>query len=211
MADEYKTNDKYPSQDSERSEYPRQTLIKFASGIAISVGNQEGKEFFLVSHPSGSHFEFHQDGTVSTVAVGESIFYGKSGGTVTFDENMHMTVTGHVKFSAGGGAIMEIKGNLGIVAYGDINIGSTGNISMASNGNFYIGAKGKFNLAAEQDMTLSSQAQGRLESKGDLVVGSATGISEQAPRIDMNKSGGSSGYVGPQTVPVPPAPSPLTS
>lgn len=191
--DEYTSDKKYPEQNSERSKYPRQWTFKTPGGITVSIGNEKGKEFFLVSHPSGSHTEYHQDGTVTSVVNGEQRTYAKGGGSITFDENFQATITGHCKFSAGGGAVLEIKGDLGIVVAGSINMGAMENLAMSGK-NVYIGATGNMNMEAKGDLKVSARGTGKLESAGQLDLGSSSGIKQNAPRIDLNDGGG--GYEG---------------
>lgn len=198
--DEYNGENKEPDQDSQRSAYPRQWLFKSPGGVTVSMGNEVGKEFLMVSHPSGTHWEMHQDGSMTTITNGQAQSYGKGGGSVTFDENMHATISGHVKFSAGGGAVLEVKGDMGIVCVGDLQLGVMGNMGISAK-NIYMGATGKMNIESKGDMNLSTRGKQTLESKGKQNMGSDEGIEMQAPTIHQNPQGGQPGYQGPGNAP----------
>lgn len=207
---EYNDKNKFPKQEAPVSKYPRQLTLKLPGGVTLSVSNEPGKEALQISHPSGSNFQMHPDGTVTQVAQGEQRSYVKGGGSVTFDENMHMTITGHIKFSAGGGAVMEVKGDLGMVVSGSVNMGIMENLAISGK-NVYIGATGNMTMESKGNMTLSSRSETKVESQGTMKIGSGAGIENQAPRIDHNKAGGSSGYQGPGAAPTPAAVPALTS
>lgn len=207
---EYDDKNKFPKQDAEPSEYPREIVFKTSGGITFTCGNKEGKEYLTISHPSGSSTTYHPDGTVTNVNQGGITSYSKGGGSVTFDENLQMTITGHVKFSAGGGAVMEVKGDLGLVVAGSVKLGVMENLAISGK-NVFIGATGKFNIESKGDLTVSSRGEAKVESQGTMKIGSAAGIENQAPRIDHNKGGGGSGYQGPGAAPTPSSVPALTS
>jgi hypothetical protein len=193
--EEFTDKNRNPKQSTERSQYPRQTIIKTAGGMTLLIGNEEGKEHLIISHPSGSHTEYHADGTVTSHTNAEAVNFVKGGMTLSIDENNDLKVTGHNKLQVSGGSHIEVAGDAGIVVAGDVMMGGMKNMA-ASFENLYLGARGNFNVNVEGDTKISTKGTTTFESQGEMKIASASPITQQATKIDLNPAGGSSGYTG---------------
>ena len=142
------TNTRADQNETPESKYPLQEIHQFSGGHRIWVGNERGKEFMRVMHPSGSYIEIKPDGGVTHFSIGESKQYNKGGVTLTVDENNDVHISGHQKLQVGGGSHIEVAGDAGIVAGGAVALAAMGDLGMAVNGNGYFGIKGSANFNA---------------------------------------------------------------
>lgn len=163
------------SKETPESKYPLQTVYQHSGGMRISVGNERGKEFFRIAHPSGSYIEMKPDGGVSTFNVGQNKTYNKGGVTLSVDENNDVMISGHNKLQVGGGAHIEVSGDAGIVTGGNIALAGLGDLGLAVGGNAYFGIQGKMSLNAQggteiKTTSFNVDAEGVAEIKAQLIA-----------------------------------------
>lgn len=189
-----KTDKRDPTGSSTpRSEYPNQTVIKTKSGITILMGNDKGKEFFLISHPGGSTMEFMPDGSVVSHTNAEKVDYNKGGVTSSIDENYDMKVSGHGKMQVSGGMHIEVAGDAGIVVAGDVMLAGMKDFGMMAK-NVYMGARGNFNLNVEGDTNITTKGTTQINSTksmalktdGNMSRTASGDMSDNAASIDHN-------------------------
>lgn len=135
--------------ETPESKYPLQFIKQFSGGHRMWVGNERGKEFVRLMHPSGSYMEIKPDGGVTHFNVGQSKNYNKGGVTLSVDENNDVQISGHNKLQVGGGAHIEVAGDVGIAAGGNIALAGLGDMGMAVKGNLYMGVQGKASFNAQ--------------------------------------------------------------
>lgn len=196
----FNDKERNPKQSTQRSQYPRQWILKTPGGVTMLVGNERGKEHIIISHPSGSHVEYHPDGTVTSHNNAEKVDYTKGGVTISVDENNDVKVTGHNKMQVSGGGHIEVAGDAGIVVAGDVMLGGMKNFAMSAK-NVYLGARGNFNIASSGDFKIDSKGKSTVISDGDMTLGTkgnmaraADGsVSDKGSSVRHNSSGDQTG------------------
>lgn len=177
--------------DPDENKYPHNKKIVFQGGVEINVGNETGKQYIKLHHPSGTYMTIWPDGKMETHVRGENREYHKGGVTITIDENQDIHINGHSKMHVGGGAHIEVSGDAGIVCGGDVALSAlSGSIGMQC-ANFYLGCTGNMNLNVGGDTNI--------QTGGSTYIGSGSTITEQAGKIQLNPNGGGSGYRSAQT------------
>lgn len=174
--------------DPEESKYPHNKKYVYSGGVEIDVGNEPGKQYVKIHHPSGTYMTIWPDGKMESFVRGENREYNKGGVTITVDENHDVHIKGHSKLQVAGGAHIEVSGDAGVVCGGDVAMSAlSGSIGMQCK-NFYLGCSG--------DMNLNVGGDTNIQTGGSTYIGSGSKITEQAGKIELNPKGGGSGYGG---------------
>lgn len=167
--------------DPEESVYPHNKKWVFSGGVELDVGNEPGKQYVKLHHPSGSYTTFWPDGKMETFVRGESRQYNKTGVTLTVDENNDVHIRGHNKIQMAGGAHVEVAGDAGIVCGGDVALaaldGSVGlqakNMYLGMSGNMEVNVKGNVNFKVGGSESHEVSDDHSIEAGGDTSVKSS--------------------------------------
>lgn len=177
------------------SQYPLNHVVELMGGGRLVIGHEQGKQTIQVYHPSGSYYIMHPDGKVTSLAVGEMRSEVGGGMTLTVNGTGDMHVKGHGKMQIGGGIHVECVGDAAITVGKTAALNFLGDVGIRAK-NISIAADGNFNVNVTGSTKVSTAGQSVYESGGPLTIGSGGTITVQAPKVDLNPSGGASGYTG---------------
>lgn len=146
--EENKDNKRVEDKKTTTNKYPHEKVLFTQGGIRFIYGDEPGKEFIRMVHPSGSYSEVYPDGKTINFSVGDIKNYGKAGVTFSVDENNDLHIHGHNNIKVGGGAHIEVMGNAGIGVGGDVALTAIGNFNFDVQ-NCYMGVRGDFGMSVE--------------------------------------------------------------
>ncbi len=195
--------------------YPLTTRYTTTGGHVVNIVNEKDKESISIFHAKGTNIQIYPDGMISIYTPGEYRQHSKSstisvegntdefidghevknvtGGTrVTIAGDAHLTVGGTTTMNCIGDFALKAK-NIYMGADNNFNMAALGNLNMESKGNMEISSIGQMKQTSQGAMTSSTRSTMIVESASAMTIGSAAGITEQAPRIDLNPGGGASG------------------
>lgn len=144
-AEQKKSGDRVEEQKTTTNEYPHEKFWISQGGVKFVYGDEPGKEFIRMVHPSGTYSETYPDGKTMNFRVGDSKDYNKGGVTFSVDENNDVHVHGHNNIKIGGGAHIEVMGNAGIAVGGDTALVGMKNFNFNVD-NCYMGVRGDFGM-----------------------------------------------------------------
>lgn len=182
-----KDNKRIEKRKTSTNKYPNEKVWISQGGYKVTYGNEKGKEFVRMEHPSGQMTEIYPDGKMITMNIGDVKQYNKAGLSITIDENQDIHINGHNNIKVGGGSHIEVVGNAGIAVGGDIALVGMKNFNFDVQ-NCYMGIRGDFGMKVEGGATW--------DITGDAIMKSGQKITNEAPNvllkgdIDLGDEGG---------------------
>jgi hypothetical protein len=173
-----------PAQTS-TNEYPHNHVFTTKGGIRVSYGDEKGKQFFRMEHPSGQYTEIYPDGKSVTMNVGDNKQYNKGGMTISVDENNDVHIHGHNHVKVGGGAHIEVVGNAGIAVGGDTALVGVGNLNFDVD-NCYMGIRGDMGMRVSGNMKFKVDGNVEITNDGTMDLASGGTRTDVAPLIRHN-------------------------
>lgn len=167
-----------PSKSPKVAPYPLMVTERDEGGRVTIKSNEDGNQWTLVAHPSGSYTMHHPDGSVTSVTPGDSVSHSKGGMTVSVDHNNNVKVAGHNTLNVQGGGHIEVAGAVNMVAAGAVSVVALGGFGAAIKGAAYIGASEGINMNAPSvkikgddfKVTAKMELNGDISHKGDMVT-----------------------------------------
>jgi hypothetical protein len=176
--------DRIEEEGSPQNEYPNQKVWQTQGGIKLVYGDEKGKQFFRLIHPSGTYTEIYPDGKMTTLTVGDAKNYAKGGVTMTIDENGDIKFNGHSKFVVAGGAHIEVAGDAGVAVGGDIAMVGMKSFKMDVQ-DAYLGVRGNLGISVEGSTAIETKGETMIRSDGDMHIKSSGGNVNQDAGADM--------------------------
>lgn len=186
-----KNNKRVEDKKTTTNKYPHEKYWMSQGGIKFVYGDEPGKEFIRMVHPSGTYSEIYPDGKSITMNIGDSKQYNKSGITLSVDENNDLHIHGHNNIKIGGGSHIEVVGNAGIAVGGDVALVGMGNFNFDVK-NAYFGVRGNLGIRVEGNAKLQIDGSVKLTSGTTMDIISGGRRTDIAPNIEHNPGGGSS-------------------
>lgn len=170
MAEDAKSGKKRIDPSSFKGKYPYvRVLYESESGHLMVMDDTPGEERYFFAHKSGTYTEISADGKQVNFSVGDIQNYGKSGVSITVDENGDTKISGHQRIIVGGGSHLEVAGDAGIVVGGDAAVATVGDVALHAD-NIWAGAKGNLNFNVDGNMELKVKGSTLLESEGETTI-----------------------------------------
>lgn len=166
------TQDRIEEDGSPQNEYPHQKVWQTQGGIKFVYGDEAGKQFLRMIHPSGTYYEIYPDGKVTHMSVGDSKSYHKGGFTMTMDENGDIKMNGHGKIVLEGGPHIEVAGDAGIMVGGNLALGGLGNMKIDVK-DVYLGVRGNLGMKIEGSTRISTVGNLTIDTAGksEMITG----------------------------------------
>lgn len=151
------------------SKYPYCQVFETECGHTVHYDDTPGNERILIAHTTGSYVEMRKDGGVQSFAVGDIKLYGKSGVTISVDENSDVKIQGHSRMLVGGGAHIEVAGDAGIAVGGQTALVGLGAVNVRAK---------SMHLSTEGDINMNASGNMEIKATGNMAL--------RAARIDIN-------------------------
>lgn len=187
MAEVEQTQDQKRVEDQKTTsnKYPHEKFWMSQGGIKFVYGDEPGKEFIRMVHPSGTYSEIYPDGKEIKMNVGDSKQYNKGGITLSVDENNDLHIHGHNNVKIGGGSHIEVVGNAGIAVGGDVALVGLGNFNFDVK-NCYMGIRGDFGMKVEGGATFDITGDGVFKTGAAMTMEHGGTRTDKAPTILHN-------------------------
>lgn len=154
MADVKDSKTRHPDHHDEWNFPYAHVIWRTQDGSQLLVNEENGKNTILMQHgTSGTYTEINSSGDQVSFTVGHSVSYGKSGVTLTIDNNQDVKLTGHNRLLVGGGSHVEVAGDAGIVVGGDTALVGVGKVNVRAS-SAYLGADGDISMNAGGNMNI---------------------------------------------------------
>lgn len=170
MADDAKSGKKRIDPSSFKGKYPYvRVLYESEAGHLMVMDDTPGEERYFFAHKSGTYTEISSDGKMVNFSVGDIQNYGKSGTTITIDENGDTKISGHQRIIVGGGSHVEVAGDAGVFVGGDAAIATVGNVALEAD-HIYAGSRGNFSMNVGGNFDVKVKGTTTMESGGETVI-----------------------------------------
>ena len=174
--------------------YPMRNVMEYIGGHRQVFDSTPGSRVVETAHGSGTFQQWSEDGTEIRVVVGNKHEHLKEGYTLTVGQNGDIKIEGHCRVSVGGGAHIEVTG--------DVSLVSTGSITHYAAKDYNIVAGGKVNILANKSLNLTTDGthavrvgkdhKSTVHGKSDYIVDgdmtnkTAGNMTLTAQKIDLN-------------------------
>ncbi len=183
-------SNKRSNEQGQENGYPYEKVLFTQGGVRFSYGDEPGKQFIRMVHPSGTIMEIFPDGRIVQTNVGESKIYNKGGVTFTVDENMDVHISGHNNIKVAGGAHIEVAGDAGVAVGGDIGLLGVGKMALNVAG-LNIGVRGDLGISVSGSTAIKTGGVTYLESGGDMNVVAGGNINQDGSEMYLNSGAAS--------------------
>jgi hypothetical protein len=176
-----------PASSFNASEYGKVHAWQMKSGARLEFDETEGFERVQIYHPSGSHIEMLQDGTINIGAAsnvriqataGQLERYASGAVTDTFEDSVTTTVSGEwiqtidKKYDLIVGGIAELAyGGVDLVSSGDWNGTLQATRNMKILGNEYLSVGQQMSVNAGTDLYLAASGLASLVAQNSITLG----------------------------------------
>ena len=134
--------------ENNNGQYPLRNVMEYIGGHRQVFDSTPGHRVIEHAHGSGTFQQWAEDGTEIRVVVGNKHEHLKSGYTLTVNQNGDIKIDGHCRVSVGGGAHVEVAG--------DVSIVSTGTITQYAAKDINLVAGGKVNILGNKSLNLTT-------------------------------------------------------
>jgi len=128
--------------------YPLRNSTEHIGGHRQVFDSTPGHRIVETMHGSGTFEQWSEDGSEIRVIVSNKYEHVKEGYTLTVNQNGDIKIDGHCRVSIGGGAHVEVTG--------DVSLVSTGSITHYAAKDYNIVAGGKVNILGNKSLNLTT-------------------------------------------------------
>ena len=194
---EYSPKKRFPG-TTYKTKYPSNKVFQTESGHQFEIDDTPGATRIRVAHKSGSYYEIHDDGSITSVSVGNHHHYAKGGTTFTIDQNADLKFVGSQRIAVSGDSYIETKGDSYASVAGDMIAAVNGSHVSSVKGNSYskIGGNhtsktdGDHNAQVMGSTTIKTEGDSLIKTKGDSTINAEGKINIQSKGDKNIKSEG---------------------
>jgi hypothetical protein len=158
--------------DNNKGQYPLRNVMEYIGGHRQVFDSTPGARVVEQAHGSGTFQQWAEDGSEIRVVVSNKYEHLKAGYTLTVNQNGDIKIDGHCRVSVGGGAHVEVAGDVSLVSTGTITQYAAKDINLVAGGKINILGNKSLNLTTDGTHTVrvGKDHKSTVHGKSDYIV-----------------------------------------